>query len=1100
MFLNVLKLTFFLLLWFIGPTHQSQAAPVCGGTFVCYKIRDYCEWSISHTTAGCDRSNVGEAIFPILGICTCNDFCTSEIDGPWQCGGGNTCPDSSPTSYLCSEMCQKPPNWYSCSLQQDECTGYNTGCSANKVCCAGTEGVRPNYCSNSCYDCAGNWICATPTPTPQPPGPPMGNTASPSCGTGTQVNVTYTWTPGTNAQNHYICAGAGSSYNPRADENSGNCAPVSSSPHTIVGYTQGNVINWDVKACNGSTCVFSANGYYSVTLPSNCGAAAPTATPPPGSTVTPTPTRTPTPPVGTTPTSTPVPTVAGCQSVGGTCTNFADCCGGSANPQTATCVSNRCQAVPTPTPGSGGGGGGTCNPPSNCGTAAVCYGDGVAVYNSCTCTYGPVTSCPFGCWDGDCLTGSISGYTFRDANGNGVQDFATFTERINRNSSIEPGIGSVTVNLTGPQNGTTSSRSSGSIGYYDFGLNLSGTYTVRVNTPSGYVNTSNQSVNVDLSSGSNSRTVGFGLLESTSTPIPTPTPTSGSAPTPTPTTSFPATCIGGLSTNTTTVPPGSTIKLTVNQCSGVNPIGNSPTPTPVGGIPTPTASAPTPTPCPWWFFCPNPTATPTSTPTPTPLGATPVPTYTPFRWNPNVTNATPPPSQGGQVDNPSTGIPTSSTIDWTAPSCPPSGSNFFTPGVTVEGPNGNVFYSTRLTVPGTLSLTGKVMIVPSAGSCTSSTVGSAYNNNGAGAGLTMLNTATNTSRSTITNPDTGTGVISCLTPGEYKLSVNGLPPGFNVVGYEVTPATETPTGPTEVQFSTGNNNQTATFCVTSAVSWFQTDQGNVRFSNLTNSVPSGKFGSSDANYPGIYYSSKSTSSFGSGTVSQKGWKVDREFDYNTTTENINGGLSYSFFKSKARQDGVTITNLPNPTLSMTDIEASPDYGSKNAAVYEMNGNLTINNYTHANGKRVVILVNGDVTISDNTIEVPKNGGLFIIAAKGRITFEKNVGVASESTGYSVSSTPRIDGFYSAEGDIILEGDKCNSGSNQDLRLNIGGALIAHSLKPFSTTGSGSIINNRSLCAQNGTYPVLFVSSRPDFLTQMTDFYKTSYTKWREVNP
>ncbi|MDO8269683.1 MAG: hypothetical protein Q7T54_03370, partial [Candidatus Levybacteria bacterium] len=70
----------------------------------------------------------------------------------------------------------------------------------------------------------------------------------------------------------------------------------------------------------------------------------------------------------------------------------------------------------------------------------------------------------------------------------------------------------------------------------------------------------------------------------------------------------------------------------------------------------------------------------------------------------------------------------------------------------------------------------------------------------------------------------------------------------------------------------------------------------------------------------------------------------------------------------------------------------------------------------------------------------------------------------------------------------------------DLRLNVGGALIAHSLKPFSSAGTGIIDNRRSLCIESATNPSLYISARPDFLIQMTDFYKTSYTKWKEVNP
>jgi len=90
--------------------------------------------------------------------------------------------------------------------------------------------------------------------------------------------------------------------------------------------------------------------------------------------------------------------------------------------------------------------------------------------------------------------------------------------------------------------------------------------------------------------------------------------------------------------------------------------------------------------------------------------------------------------------------------------------------------------------------------------------------------------------------------------------------------------------------------------------------------------------------------------------------------------------------------------------------------------------------------------------------------------------------------------------FRAQGSIIIDGDSCSDGTTSDLRINIGGALVANSLKPFATTGTGTVQNRRSLCTNNLLYPSLYIGSRPDFLTQLTDFYKISYTKWQEVNP
>lgn len=483
------------------------------------------------------------------------------------------------------------------------------------------------------------------------------------------------------------------------------------------------------------------------------------------------------------------------------------------------------------------------------------------------------------------------------------------------------------------------------------------------------------------------------------------------------------------------------------------------------------------------------------------------PTYTPFKWNPNTTNTNPPPTSTGQTDSPSSGIPVSSTISWQAPSCPVNTTTDYTSGVTIEGPGGTTSYNAILTVNRAVNVNANVRVVSPLEAC-NATAGSAYT--GGGGALVNINggTINRTQTTGTTAPNQGYTSFTCLPQGNYQVSLT-TPAGYTFAGTDVVPAVESSVGSNGVAFDTSFTDQVVTFCIMSGASWFQTDKGNVRYSSLVNRLPNVSpaprlNASIDLTSPGIFYSSKSDSDFGSGIVSPKGWKVDNEFSYNKTTENINGGLSYSFFKSKARQDGVTITSLTSPTFELNNLNnLSDDYKNKGAAVFEFDGNLTISNtgggYTHTNGKRVVVLVNGNVTINDNNIAIPTGQGIFVIAAKGNITFGQSAGVSPGSIGYDVTSlNPRIDGYYSAEGNIILEGTECSSGSNPDLRLNVGGALIANSLKPFSTSGTGSIINKRSLC--NNTNPVLFVSTRPDFLTQLTDFYKTSYTKWKEVNP
>ena len=451
----------------------------------------------------------------------------------------------------------------------------------------------------------------------------------------------------------------------------------------------------------------------------------------------------------------------------------------------------------------------------------------------------------------------------------------------------------------------------------------------------------------------------------------------------------------------------------------------------------------------------------------------------PFNWDPDTGGNNPPPTISGQTDT-----PTGSTTTWTAPSCPAS-QTIYSPQVVVAGGGITTSYNTSITVPATVEVAANVRSVSSVGACTSSS-GVAYNDGATGATLNLTGGGGAINQNQTTNEVSGQTLFSCLPQGNYQLSLQ-VPAGYSVVGTDVTPAVESSIGSNGLSFTTGANSQTATFCIAPFDPWFQTNQGDVRFLNLSNPVPSGLYGSTDATYPGIFYSSNSNADFGAGGASARNWAINNEYSYNADTESRNGGMSYYFYKSKTKQDGVTITPISSGTFDQTQVVGS--------GVYEAPSDLTINLYQHVNGRRVVILVNGNVTVNYGGIAIPQNQGIFIVAAKGNITIAKTIGTSTLS-----STASNLDGYYSAQGSIIVDGDTCTDGTTSDLRLNIGGAFIANSLKPFSTTGTGVIQNNRSLCTNNLLYPSLYISSRPDFITQLTDFYKTSYTKWQEVNP
>ena len=458
----------------------------------------------------------------------------------------------------------------------------------------------------------------------------------------------------------------------------------------------------------------------------------------------------------------------------------------------------------------------------------------------------------------------------------------------------------------------------------------------------------------------------------------------------------------------------------------------------------------------------------------------------PFSWDPDTTGNNPPPSTSGQ-----TNTPTSSTITWTAPACPAS-QKTYTPQVTVSGVGGSTSYTKSIIVPATYTITTLIRSVADTSSCNASS-GNPYSSsvsvNTTGGSLPPGGTTQVTS--------TGSTAFVCLQSGDYLVSL-GVPSGYSVVGR----SGGVNSGSNGISFPSLSGNPTAVFCIAPIDPWFQTTQGDVRIKSVVNPVPFGKYASVGENtsqpqtssYPGIFYSSNSSANLGFGSASVKNWYINNEYSYNTDTQNRNGGMSYSYYKSKAAQDGVTITSIPAGTLSVG--AGNP----MNSGVYETTGDLILNSYTHTDGQRVVLLVKGSITIN-TPINIGVGKGVLIIAARDNITIDDSVGTPDPINDTTLAqTTTQLDGYYTAQGSITIDGGLCSDGTTQDRRLNVGGVLVANSLKPFASGGAGVVLNKRSACVSNLTYPSLYITSRPDFVLALTDFYKTSYTKWKEINP
>lgn len=451
------------------------------------------------------------------------------------------------------------------------------------------------------------------------------------------------------------------------------------------------------------------------------------------------------------------------------------------------------------------------------------------------------------------------------------------------------------------------------------------------------------------------------------------------------------------------------------------------------------------------------------------------PTYT---WPPPET--VPPGGDGGtiiNVDNPST--------TYTAPPNVCSDTTV-SQSVTVSNSGGGNTYSTNITVTPENILSGAVFEDTAGNNCASGAT--AYTG---GAVVTVYNGGTPTGSDT--TDGTGSYLITDTTTCGSKTAVLSSVSGYEVQAVRFDAGawgTSGLSGYTYGPFDFSADH-TLDFCVSNVFQWFQTTTGDVRFPSLTNRVPQGKSAAEDATNPSVFYSSSFASNFGSGEASSRGWKVDDEYSYEEDSKNRNGTTSYSFYMSRLNQKQISISTLPNCPASGA---CSTSISNLATGAYRHDGDLEITSYSHAPGAHVLLLVNGDLTISSTISVAQSASNLLIVAAKGDITVDGTVGTTDPA-----SKTTHLSGIYTAEGTITADGGQCAAGS-PDRRLNIEGAFVANAYKPFQTGGTGSFVNNRSLCLNDANYPSVYVVARYDFITQLTDFYKTPYTRWREVAP
>lgn len=288
--------------------------------------------------------------------------------------------------------------------------------------------------------------------------------------------------------------------------------------------------------------------------------------------------------------------------------------------------------------------------------------------------------------------------------------------------------------------------------------------------------------------------------------------------------------------------------------------------------------------------------------------------------------------------------------------------------------------------------------------------------------------------------------------------------------------------------------------------WIQATGGNIRMDGgIDNPIPSNassscQAGGSGGPYmalpgnggePGIIYSGDNSASFGNGFPSSTNWVVQQPEGqtYSPPTPNTIR-TAYGYLEANAGQQGLTINDLapycPGGLGNCT-------LGDLPTGIYKTSGNLTLNASNIRAGRNVIILIGpdiagtpGNLTIRGN-IDVPQ-GSTAIFSASGDIYVESSVGEATNT-----SSTPNIEGIFSADRDFVVRGtNNCSVGP--DRRLNVEGNIISN-----AALLGGSFTQQRDLCLGN-VCPSVSIVQRLDLIVNLPPLLKAPNYIWKEVAP
>lgn len=221
-------------------------------------------------------------------------------------------------------------------------------------------------------------------------------------------------------------------------------------------------------------------------------------------------------------------------------------------------------------------------------------------------------------------------------------------------------------------------------------------------------------------------------------------------------------------------------------------------------------------------------------------------------------------------------------------------------------------------------------------------------------------------------------------------------------------------------------------------------------------------------------------------IGTPGWTANTRYVATQTPAGTN--YNYAYFVGKYRP-GVTISqgSIVNSTYFDSNLGSVRD----GYQVYVREGDLELGTLNFANGiaKKVILLVNGDVTLNGK-ISLDDGRDFFMLVSSGDIFVNSSVGDSapvSADTSYSED----LEGVFVSNGQFVT-----SFGGATPNQLVVRGIVVGW--------GNSGIENGvdfgRNLGNSNTTYPSEIFKFAPDLLLNFPPFYSEKSMIWKEVSP